>query len=422
MSPLLEQFQAWLAQKPPEPSVMAPVGSRARLASDTQAERESRMDVLHALGMLPVPGAQALYAAGDLAGEAETTPLGVAKAAAGAIMPVKSGPGKINVMGEASRVAPDVLRRIQHALASGKSAKEAYQSENALPLVHAINQPVQDAWIPVMPANASLTSTKLAEFRRMRADPDARELTMGGRFGELFRPQDLETIGKHYPELLDTKVVLQATDPGGSGSFNPRRGIEVDAFSVFGPQGVVPILGHEGTHAIQSMRGLPPGYSDTAVVKDYARLLHRAELAGETGTSADKQAINEALSTALSLPPGTEALPSPYKEASPEVQNLIRALAWWERAEKQTGGLKISEKLYRAYHGEQAAEGSRQWLSGQTPHFTTPLAKQIFTPEAIAKPHYSTRLQHLYNLKERGFFDPTERPYELPPQFLPATK
>lgn len=430
MNALVDSITKWLTQKPVEPSVMAAIPSRARLASDTQADRESRAEILRVLGMLPVPGSDLAQVAGDLVAESETTPLGVAKAVAGAMMPVRGGPGKINVMGEASKVNPDVLMRIKKSLARGLSAKEAYQQENALPLARSYTKGVEDAWVPLLPPRPlpspeyfnKYIAARAENLRNLTKPGDTPESIFASKFGSIWQPKDVELMAKHYPELMEvptyTTVDMARTKGAGAASIYPGDklpSIELAGSSLHGGEGILPIAAHEGTHALQFIEGLPKGFSPEAVAKEKNRLVHLLELnTANSKNPWDKRAADSFFSGMVSLPPGEGPLPGSFGKASPETQSIIRALASIERGTSALGAKELDYRMYKAFHGEQAAEGARQFTSGQPVAFTTPLSKQVFSPYSLSNTQYGARLQRLYELKKAGLFDPLASPYELP--------
>jgi hypothetical protein len=423
---LVDSITKWLTQKPVEPSVMAAIPSRARLASDTQADRESRAEILRVLGMLPVPGSEIVQVAGDLAAESETTPLGVAKAVAGAMMPVRGGPGKINMMGEASKVAPETLKRIQEALARKVPAKLVYQSENALPMLRPETpKQVTDAWVPIMPRYPTLNKKILTNFRDMRDYPDEMspdeyiKTTWGALYGD--DPANVAMLKKHYPDVLDQEVRLRATDPMGSGQ-STREFSEIDAFVIDprSPRSLQAIAAHEGTHDIARSADLAPGYNQRATRGDINRQLQeaseRAEMLRALGQERDADLLDGVIQNKLTLEPGLTKLSGDFAHAPGDVKALARALAWQKRLMEMDDPFY---KLYRAYHGEQAAKGAQQYASGDIPHFTTPLSKQILTQGTLERPYYPIQLQQLFELKKAGFFDPALQPYEMPMSFDP---
>jgi len=406
---------------------MEAIPTRARLASDTQADRESRAEILRVIGMLPVPGANLAQVAGDLSSESEITPWGLAKATAGAMMPVRGGPGKINMMGEASKVSPEVLKRIQEALARKVPAKLAYQAENALPMIRPeVPNKVTDAWVPVMPRYPQVNERIRRDFLDMRAFPDEInsgehiKTTWGALYGD--EPSQIALLKKHYPEMLDREVRLKATDPAGSG-VSKKDYTEVDTFSEnpMDRRGLQAIAAHEGTHDIARIAELAPGYNEEAAKIDLNRQLVRAgdsiDLLRATSYGKEADLLDSVIQNKLSIAPGLEKFPDPYGKASGEVKALARALAWQKRLIENTDDPFY--KLYRAYHGEQAARGAQMYASGRTPEFTTPLAKQILKQGALEHSNYPIKLQQLFELKRAGFFDPNLQPYELPMSFDP---
>jgi hypothetical protein len=336
------------------------------------------------------------------------------------MMPVRGGPGKINVMGEASVVNPDVLLRIKKAIARGLPVKEAYQQENALPMIRVGSNKVEDAWVPVMGRRPSLNPEFENNWRTIRGDYALEDISnepIKTTYGKIYEPYELETLAKYYPNLLNKRVDVRADDFSGTGSGGVERPTEVNAFLSTGRDSLKGVLAHEGTHDLARLYDLPRGYNSDATKRDLRVLRGTAEnyLKEPTVSPENKALLHMGLLTPDKIPPGLEAFHPNMEDTGKTYRDIARALAWQARLQQQ---LKDPDyKLYRAYHGEQAAEGAHAYAVGETPDFTTPLSKQVVRPRVLSESTYPARLQLLYELKKAGLFDPLAQPFELPPHW-----
>jgi DNA-binding transcriptional regulator YiaG len=252
-------------------------------------------------------------------------------------------------------------------------------------------------------------------------EPDT-DFVMHTKFGEIFQPQELDQLSKHYPKVLDKELHIRAKDPGGSGVAPQNDPMQIDSFSTYGTRGIAPLAAHEGTHEAAWKYGLPQGYNPDAV--DLSIGVLREKLFEKlVSTDLHERALAKAvIDGKIKIQPGVDTIPKGYK-VSDEMKNLVRAYAWSERIAPVDGDPDAVDyyfKLYKAFHGEQGAEGARMHAAGQTPKFTTPLAKQVFDRHGLQTPGYANDLQKLFEMRKTKLFDPQAEGYALPGGLAPA--
>jgi hypothetical protein len=317
----------------------------------------------------------------------------MAPEAAGAIAPEAStiGPAMAQkrgaIMVPASIGAPEKLEAFQNALKSGMTREQAHAATRTLPLAR--NHPdligqnfavaQNDVLAPLDPHQALHPDVK--NWLLNNADD-----TLHTTLGEAFPSQRMDSV---IPALSRTPVAMRLqNDEGYLGGYYPgEKRIEATSDHLGGATGLEGVLGHEGTHAVQDLLGLPGGSSPTMANAALAKLLGNSARQGAIGPQEWYQRL---LATALKK------------------------------------GSSTQYRIYRADAGEQAAEAGAR-LAGvpeaeQVPTFTTPFAKQPISDKEISSGSYYTRLQLLRQKALQGKysgrelenpFDPSSDPYRF---------
>lgn len=352
----------------------------------------------------------------------------------------RGAPSKINAMGRASKVAPDVWNRIQSAIARGVRSEDAFKQENAAPYINKPQDGITDAWVHLLPQGAAYEPNFVARFEAMKNAPgDRANHSFTIPYREVFTKAALQQLeNSPYKGLLDVPVTFKHLGDNRNGEINlTSNKITIDTGDLSGPRSVKSLLAHEGAHWTQAKEGVQSGEGSygpaDALDANHLPLDQRNDMMRKAETfigtaPMDNFLVSNVLQDKVKLQPGTH-MPYPgYQNgrASDEAIMMAQAVAWYKRLlADPTQGVPAEPnqlphnlyKLYRAAHGEQNAEIARQYQAGETTGYTTPLSKQLFNLDELRSGQYPRRLQELYDLKLKGW-DPKADPYTL--QQVPA--
>ena len=311
--------------------------------------------------------------------------------------------GGMGVIGKASKAAPYKQAMFDKLLRQGRTPEQAYPQVGGIPLLNYKGE-VADIGVPLMRKDVRSGPAVMEHAREALHSPEA---TRTVKFRDLYNPKDIEAIERYAPEVAETPVILRAKGTGGS--YDPiTKQITIQGTS---PSQIAAIGAHEGTHRYQHAENLPFGASPEQMKE--LRMDAKREIQKMAENIAPSDEAYERLQYALQREVSPGMNPKELELLQGDMKELARWLSWNKRLTSQRSDPDYT--LYRSIHGEQVAEAARRHAQGKPLEYTTPLAKHITDPESIYGTDYINRLQHLYDLKQQGVFDPYLQPYSLPP-------